>query len=306
MFKYFLILSILWVATVVSWAQEKNEVSKAIAKEEVDLDNSSEKEKTVETLTLPLSERSALDRSTPWNIVSSYDFSADLAEARESRAWNHRATGRVGYYVLPQWEVGGLVQARASFIDGQVSKGPEETRGETLSPFVSVGTSWRDRLIGDHYWSVFIGYGFLLDEASRLEGYKGLPTLNGSVNLRFFDGRYLMGHQLSSQAVINTYPESLKAGTANPDYSVSYGLNNTLRIYGNWTGTAAFGVRATRYIDDFVGYTYNNTLSLAYSASNWSASLDYINGGYVDDGRVELWFIDRYRRIVGTSWSYRF
>jgi hypothetical protein len=62
----------------------------------------------------------------------------------------------------------------------------------------------------------------------------------------------------------------------------------------------------TRYLDGFTGYSYNNTLSLAKSWEKMTVAFSYENGGFTDNGEVNMWYVDRYRRLMFLSANYAF
>ncbi|NJL25727.1 MAG: hypothetical protein HC902_11505 [Calothrix sp. SM1_5_4] len=59
-------------------------------------------------------------------------------------------------------------------------------------------------------------------------------------------------------------------------------------------------------MDGFLGYSYSDRFSLENTWRNVSLALTYTNGGFTDDGRVSLWFIDQYRRILMLAMNYAF
>ena len=95
-------------------------------------------------------------------------------------------------------------------------------------------------------------------------------------------------------------------GTANPGTSYFYEIGNTLVFNPRWSMEVGFGVKSTRYLDGFRGYAYGTTVAVDYTKGKWTGEFQYENGGYTEDGRVDLWYIDQYRRLVSASVAYNF
>ncbi len=121
----------------------------------------------------------------------------------------------------------------------------------------------------------------------------------------FFARRYTMSHLLDWTSLINTY-RSNSSGVANPDYFYTYKWVNSVRFLQTWKASYTFGAKVTRYLDDFVGYSYSNSFGVSKTWKSVSASLSYDNGGFTDDGYIRLWYIDEYRRVFRMFVSYSF
>jgi hypothetical protein len=143
------------------------------------------------------------------------------------------------------------------------------------------------------------------DEASRQEGYQGIVGAGGNVSFRFFEKYWVLSNDLNVSEMINSYRygSNLKP---NPDYFWTYKLSNVVKIYKGLRASYAFGAKVTRYMDDFVGYSYSNSFSLSYIWPHFSVALAYENGGFTDDGTISLWYIDQYRRMGRLVVGYTF
>jgi hypothetical protein len=93
---------------------------------------------------------------------------------------------------------------------------------------------------------------------------------------------------------------------ANPDYYYGYSLSNSVRLWRALKFSYTWGIRYTRYLDDYLSYGYSNSYGLSYAFDSILVSLNYSAGGFTDDGEVSLWFIDDYRRVVSMSLAYSF
>lgn len=241
---------------------------------------------------------------SPWDLVVRYGVSTDYADSREPRGYDHVAVGEITYSLTPHWSAGLGLNAKAETIDGQIPKGQEQSYEETLSPGTSFEVGYQNKFYR-HAYAASLYAEPLWDEESKLEGHRGLVGGGGFVKFNFFNKRFSMTHSLTGLELINTYHYNSNL-RANPDYFWAYKWKNDLRLFQTWKVGYSFGAKVTRYLDDFVGYTYNNTFSLSKSWGGATATLSYDNGGFTDDGYVRLWYVDQYRRVFRLMVSYAF
>ncbi len=129
--------------------------------------------------------------------------------------------------------------------------------------------------------------------------------MGGSVTLRLLNRRWILSNDLSIAEMINTYSYGSDLN-ANPDYFWTYKLSNVFRVYKGFRATYTFGAKVTRYMDEFIGYNYSNSVSLSYVWPRVSLALAYDNGGFTDDGTISLWYIDQHRRLGRMIVGYTF
>ena len=241
---------------------------------------------------------------SPWGTALRYGLSSDLAKSEKPRGYDHVLLGDIEYKINPHWSGSLSLGASAETIDGQISKGQEQSHAETVHPMIELGVYFAESFYHNPY-SIGIHGEPLIDEAARLEGYKGLIGATGDVTFAFFNKRFSMRHTLDGTSLLHTYEygSDLKA---NPDYFWTYKWKNDVRFARTWKASYAFGAKVTRYLDGFVGYIYNNTISLIKTWSHTTVALSYDNGGFTDDGYVRLWYIDQYRRVARLMVSYAF
>ncbi len=234
-----------------------------------------------------------------------YSGLSDFADNRSPRAYTHALFGSVGYQFNERWNLETSLGLRAETIAGQIPKGHEQTYDEALNPSSSFALTFEDKLNYGNSYQLYLSAEPLWDEASRLEGYKGIAGLGGKWTSEFFRRRYVMTHDLEAAELVNTYAygSDLKA---NPDYFFTYKFANVFRLFGNTRFAYTFGAKVTRYMDDFVGYSYSNSFSLSQKFGRATAALVYDNGGFTDDGEISLWYIDQYRRLARLVVSYTF
>jgi hypothetical protein len=237
---------------------------------------------------------------TKWTSSVSWETSSDYAESRSPRAYNHRLVGGLEYRVRPEFSMAGILEMRTLTIDGQIPKGSEQNYEELFSPLVVLSGSYVQKMFEKHSWRAGMNGSLFLDEASRLEGYKGLLGVNGRLHFNFFDGFYTMGHRLGLSYLMNSfeYGSNLKA---NPSEFLAYSLMNSLRITDQLRLGLSFSVRMTRYLDSFVDYNYLTGVSLTQNWEKVYLSLEYENGGFTEQGRVDFWYLNEFRRILSVS-----
>ncbi|MGE4133864.1 MAG: hypothetical protein AB7F86_19665 [Bdellovibrionales bacterium] len=253
------------------------------------------------------SQLTQVPKPTPsrWHPSIYYGISSDLADSRTPRSYNHLVGVSTEYMLAPDWSLNWEGGLRYEVINGQIPKGQEQSETEVLNPSTSLGIDFHRSFFQRHRYSLFASGEPLFAEESRLEGHKGLMSAGGSVRFSFFNRRYTMSHSIVSTGLINTYKYSSDL-TANPDYFYTYSFNNSIKFLRTFKFGAGFGMKVTRYLDGFVGYSYGTRFSLSNSWRNLTASIAYENGGFTDDGYVDLWYLDQYRRIFRLTVSYAF
>ena len=234
-----------------------------------------------------------------------YSALTDYAESEQPRAYTQSLRAGMAYKLDDNWSVSGDASLRFETFNGQIDKGPEETKTETLNPSVGLELDYEHSFMETHSYTFFVHGEPLLDQPSRLEGYKGLVGGGASLNLGFFKKRYALEQILDVSELINTFKYATDTA-ANPDMFYTYKLVNSVRLFANCRLAYTWGLKVTRYMDDFYGYSYSNTLSLSTAWRKFTLALAYDNGGFTDNGEVSLWYIDHYRRVGIASVSFAF
>ncbi len=247
----------------------------------------------------------AVKAENPWSSMVRYNALTDFADNRTPRSYIHSVMGTVGYSFNKNWGLELGAGARAETIDGQISKGREQSYDETLGPSTSLSLEYQNSFWRGDKFSVYLDGEPLWDEASRREGFKGIVGVGTNMTLRFFDKRYILTNDLSVAELINTFYYGSNL-SPNPDYFYTYKLSNVVKIYRGFRASYSFGAKVTRYMDGFHGYSYSNTASLSYVWPQLSLSLAYDNGGFTDQGDISLWYLDQYRRLARVVVGYTF
>jgi hypothetical protein len=249
--------------------------------------------------------KSSAEDQPAWPAFVRYSLATDFADDRSPRAYTHALFTSVGYQFDKNWSVNTELGMRAELVNGQISKGEEQTYAETVSPSTAVELDYEHEFMERHSYTLDLHGEPLWDEASRLEGYKGLVGGGAELTLKFFDKIYTMTHSIDVTELINTFQYGTNL-QYNPDYFATYKLGNSIRFLKTWKVSYTFGLKATRYLDGFWGYNYQNTVSLAKTWKHLSVALAYDNGGFTDDGEVSMWYLDQYRRVGRLLINYAF
>jgi hypothetical protein len=249
--------------------------------------------------------RPAQGNEQAFSAALSYSGLTDFADDRAPRMYTHNFGATIGYQMNERWSLEAAVGVRAEALGGQIEKGKEQSYDEVLSPSTSFSASYEGKLSAANSYGFALNGEPLWDTTSRLEGYRGVVGIDGKWTSGFFKRRYVMTHSFNVSELINTYKYSSE-GSANPDYFLSYKFANVFRLFSETRLAYTFGAKMTRYMDDFIGYSYSNTISLSQGFGKFTAVLAYENGGFTDKGEISLWFIDEYRRLVRLALNYTF
>jgi hypothetical protein len=241
----------------------------------------------------------------PWTGSVRYSVLTDYADSAQPRGYNQGVRAGLNYQFDQNWAMSGEASVRAETYNGQIDKSREQTYAETLNPSVAAELDYQRRFGGAHSYTLFAHGEPLLDEPSRREGYRGIIGAGASLSLGFFGKRYSMDHILDISELINTfdYAGNLEP---NPDMFYTYKFVNSLRFWKTYRFSVSWGVKVTRYLDHFVGYSYSTTISLSKSWRHFALGAAYDNGGFTDDGQVRLWYLDQYRRVAMLMLNYSF
>lgn len=240
-----------------------------------------------------------------WPSYLRYSVTSDYADNRTPRGYTHSFGGSISYNFDSKWSLGLEAELRAETISGQIEKGTEETYTEVLNPGLNFELGYSDKVLYQHSYALFLHGAPLVDEPSRREGYKGIVGAGGSVTLNFFGRVYSMINTVDASSILNTFSYGGN-GKANPDYYYTYRFDNSVRFWGTNKFTVSLGAKITRYMDGFTGYSYNSSYTLSHSWKNVTVGASYVSGGFTDDGRLSLYYLDQYRRVATLMANYAF
>lgn len=243
--------------------------------------------------------------SKSWSARVDYDLGTDYSEAVRPRVVVNRLSLGLSYDWGNFFKTSAGLDIKAATVNGQIYKDKQQSYGEVLGWRPSLGVSYGKPFWEQHRWTVSSSFYLPIDELTRLEGYQGVIRIGARASLRFWNDRYAMDHRAGLSNVLNSYRFNT-LGTINPDYFFTYEWDNSLRLIGKLSFDFSFGFKLTRYLDQSQLYSYNNSIGLSYEWRNLFPFVSYENGGFTEDGKVDAWFIDRYRRILSAGVSATF
>jgi hypothetical protein len=240
-----------------------------------------------------------------WSSELSYDFMTDFADERPSRSYTHSVRGEVEYEFYPGWSVLAGLRGSADTADNRIQKEQQTSHVDTFSPMADVGVGYGGKFGNEHIYSVGAKAFFPMSEDARAEGYKAIVTETALLGLSIFPKRLKLGQLVSATQIANVYYYGTR-GAINHDSSYGYKASLSLVLGAGFSTVVAYGVKTSHYLDGYWGYSYGSEVALTKKWTSLAAALAYVNGGYTDDGRVRMWFVDEYRRIVAASLSYAY
>jgi hypothetical protein len=241
----------------------------------------------------------------PWSGYFRYNIATDYAETEQPRGYVQVLGGGAKYQFDSNWSVSADLTLKMETFNGQIEKGPEQSKAETLNPSTAVELDYEGKFADTHSYTYFVHGEPLWDEPSRLEGYKGIAGGGAELSLGFFNRHWVISQVLDISELLNSYDYSLET-SSNPDMFYTYKLSNGFRLAPTLRFAYTFGVKLTRDLDASTKYNYNNAFTLSNTWKNWTVALVYENGGFTDDGTIHLWYIDQYRRVGQLMVNYTF
>ena len=241
---------------------------------------------------------------SPFSLGFIYSLGQDLAEQTKPKRYKNYLTSNFGYAVNSRFTLGAELGLSYVTLDGKPQENSTGNYG-TVDFNYDVGGSYKTSIFTTNTLKVSSGISIPTDDVSRYEGIVGLPYLNLGLTTPLYSPIWTIDNSIAYIYTINRYDTSA-SGESNAESSVTYSTGTKFKFKNGFSFGFGAAIKLTRYLDDFVAYSYNNTQTIAYSWSSFSTSLSHINGGFVEKGEVDLWFVDKYRRYVTWRLSYAF
>lgn len=237
-----------------------------------------------------------------------YSVTTDFADELKPRLFTHRITPSVGYEIKDWFNVGVETTYFFKSVGNAVSRYPEDSGLSSVTPSISRGNLLKlpNVLGGEHDLSAAVFGDIPFSEEARIEGYYGAVGAGPRLRSKFWDGILTITNRVNYNFIFNRYSFSPVSFDPSAEGSYGYTLGLSVKIIGGLRAGVGFGARRTRYVDGFHDFSYQNTQTLSFAWKGWSASIEHKNGGYTDDEKVELWYVDRYRRLVTGTIGYAF
>jgi hypothetical protein len=250
---------------------------------------------------------SKVEERPAYSFGAEYMASSDFAEQLKPRLVRHDMSAYFGYDFRDIVSASVGTNYFFKTVGGSYSKFREDSGISSVSPRLTRAIFPNlEFLGGKHSISAMASGDIPFDEDSRIDGYKGAVVFGPSMVSRYFGDILRIRSRLSYGFIFNRYrfsPTSFDA-TAKNNYGANF--STSVKIIAGLRAGIGVGARRTIYSDGFDEFSFNNTQSLSYSWSSITATLMHTNGGYTDDGRAQLWYVDRYRRIFSGSLAYDF
>ncbi len=243
------------------------------------------------------------EQETNFHAATQYSFSSDLLDEVEPRRYTHQLSLNMLYDMSSRWRLGALASVDYFSLENQIV---ETQKGYGGSQFNS--TFFTTYVLNTPFFTshnVGLSYTLPLDDESRYEGYQGVPAVSTTFIKKVWPKYLNFIQTFRGSYLINTF-EGSAAGQPNRDYAVGSSSILSFSIATGWSLLAGFGVRWSHLTDNNTDYAYNNFQTLSYNYKKLSFFLTHSNGGFTEDGKVSLWFIDRHRKLVDVGVSYDF
>ena len=238
-----------------------------------------------------------------------YGIRTDIANEVQPRSYKHSLSGGVSYSFKDKLSV----SADTSFVYSSLNEKIETGEGQYgLGDFdvgISKGIKLGNKFGGKHSLGLSFSNTFPLSNDTQVEGVDAVPNIGAGVKSVFFDGLYSIKNSVSYHYIFNTFTHSPTTGIVNKRHGASYKMGHAIRIWKGFKLGISLGLRVSWFVDgsEQTSYTNNIGQSIGYSFGNLTVGVKHSNGGYTPYGdAVDLWYIDKYRRIVSGSVSYSF
>ncbi len=248
------------------------------------------------------------EAKAPFGASVGYSISTDFAEKLEPRLYQHKVAVDASYkfrdYFSMSFSTGYFFKTLSSSISGyeedsgisHISLGISRNFSRKLGKFVGA----------EHSISAGASGSLPMMEEDRIEGAHGSVELAPKLNSKFFDRLFSISNRVYYQFIFNKFDFSPVSNEPTANGAYGWTVDSSIPIVGELSAGLGFGIRRTRYSDGFHSFSYSNSQSLSYSLGSLSMSVSHSNGGYTDDGTVELWYVDKYRRLVKATLAYSF
>ena len=232
-----------------------------------------------------------------------YNVSSNFADELEPRLYRHKVSGSGSWKIRNLFDVSVGVGYFYKSLGSSISRFPEDSGLDSVNIGISQGLKQDlGHFLGtDHSAGLGVSTSFPMDEESQIEGYQSTLSFKGGVKSAFFDKLFTVKNSLRYNRIFNKFDFSPTDQTPTTKSSWGFGTGVSFPIWKGISGGFGFSARKSQKTDDSEGFNYNNRQSLTYSYKKASLTISHVNGGFVDDGNVDLWFVDKYRRLVSAS-----
>lgn len=243
------------------------------------------------------------EQETHFHAAAQYSLSSDLLDETEPRRYTHQLSINTLYDMSPQWRLGMLASVDYFSLNNEIVETQTGYGGAQFNS--NFFTTYRLKTPWLTAHNVGFSYTLPLDDESRFEGYKGVPAVSTTLIKNLWPKYVNFIQTFRASYLINTFDKNAR-GQPNRDHAVGSSSILGFNLTPNLSLLAGFGIRWSHLTDGNSDYAYNNFQTLSYTYKSVSAFITHSNGGFTEDGKVSLWFIDRYRKLIDVGVSYDF
>lgn len=238
--------------------------------------------------------------ASPWGFGLGYGVSTDLAEELQPRLLEHSMDASISY----EWKNVVSLSTGLGYSFVTVGKSFSRYPEDSGLSYGSISASrelkkepWHF-LGAEHTPSMGLSVHLPLSETAQIEGYQGNAGLSLSMGSKFFDGLFSLSNGVSYSRTWSRFDFSPTTFEPNVESSYGYKAGIGFKIIGKLSAGAGFSMKRSVFTDGFKNLSFGNSQSLSYSIGKLSMSVSHSNGGHTDKEKVQLWFVDKYRRLV--------
>ena len=243
------------------------------------------------------------EQITHFHTATQYSFSTDLLDKMKPRRYTHQISLNFLYDMSDRWRLGSLVSVDYFSLNNQIVEAQNGYGGAQLNSNFFTTYLLKTPFFTSH--NVGFSYTLPLDDESQFEGYRGVPAVSTTFVKKVWPKYVNIIQTFRTSYLINTFDRSA-LGVPNRDYAVGSNSILSFNLSSAWSLLTGFGVRWSHLTDGNSEYAYNNFQTLNYNHKSLSFFITHSNGGFTEDGKVSLWFVDRYRKFIDVGVSYDF
>lgn len=241
-------------------------------------------------------------KASKWGYMADYRASSDLQQ-QNSKTVMHEISLGTRYRLIPDLYVSAGVSMNYDSVGTEVLADGQHAESYMGDVSLGLSSSFSPALFSEKEdrsqrisWSV--DNEFPTSPYSRAEGYNSVTQGMTSWSFDFFDRLVFVTPNLLGFYIWNRYETSPTTQRTNKMGSLRLGLSVGLRVWQGLFFKVGGGVQTSRYTDGSNDASAKNSVGVGYNFKYGSVSLDFSNGTYADREETQLWFVDKYRRMV--------
>lgn len=234
------------------------------------------------------------------SISLGYTLSTDLAEDKAPRSLTHNLSTNFAYDLGQSFAAFVSVDADYETVGGQIF-----AESDSASPFLFSALFGAGRdialgkfLAGDHRGEVSAAFALPVSDDARFEGYRGIPMLNARTSSSYWDGIIRHSNTLSYRYILHSYDMSPVSRRVNTRDQLVFQTALAVPIYRGFGVRGSTSVSFNRKFDGSNDFRTLNGIALTYAKGPVYVALGVENGSLSSDQDLNLFFVDKYRRLA--------